>query len=204
MCTPGIDWLRRTLACTLVCSVRQTLGLCSCACWLLVSPPARRVGGLPLRGWSPSRWLHAEVYVALDTGTRGAWVSRADCGWPARQLMTGLAGDETSSTDGSSRLVNTCGCWLLGAAANYPVPGLSLSVPGWLSRSTFIPLSDPDVSIAEGHSMTAMTAMTILSPKGTFSFQDLNGTEKSKLTHPAETRTRKGKNKKRRGRGPCW
>lgn len=175
-------------------------------CLLVSLPPARRVGGLPLRGWSPSRWLHAEVYVALDTGTRGAWVSRADCGWPARQLMTGLTGDETSSTDGSSRLVNTCGCWLLGAAANYPVPGPSLSVPGWLSRSTFIPLSDPDVSIYcrgpldDGDDGDDY----IITEEGHFLLQDPNGTEKSKLTHPAETRTRKGKNKKRRGRGPCW
>lgn len=168
-------------------------------------PPGAAGGRAPAARLESEQMAPCRGLCSIGHGdTGGAWVSRADCGWPARQLMTGLAGDETSSTDGSSRLVNTCGCWLLGAAANYPVPGLSLSVPGWLSRSTFIPLSDPDVSIyCRGPLNDGDDGDDyIITEEGHFLLQDLNGTGKSKLTHPAEPRTRKGKNKKRRGRGP--
>lgn len=71
--------------------------------------------------------------------------------------------------DGSSRLVNTCSCWLLGAAAKPSSPrSLSLS-PAAGSVAVHVPLSDPDVSYRRGHSMTAMTAMTYIITEEHFS-----------------------------------
>lgn len=198
MCTPGIDWLRRTLACTLVCSVRQTLGLCSCACWFLSPPPPGAAGGrapaarLESEQMAPCRGLCSIGHG--DTG--GAWVSRADCGWPARQLMTGLAGDETSSTDGSSRLVNTCGCWLLGAAANYPVPGLSLNPR--LAQSQYIhSLVGPRCIYCRGTLDDGDDGDDYIITEGHFLPQDLNGT--GKANSPTQQKPEREKEKTKKG-----